>query len=170
MSRRDRDVVRRAFLQQPDGRRLYSVSDADEFTRTAAQHLRAAAARYPGDPELTDLIAELLDGSEEFARLWAAHEAAARPTPCKTFGHPLMGPVSVNCDVLDITDRDQRVVICTATPAPRRSRHSHCCPSTAPSGWTSPAEGLGPRQSDGVSEKGFLRPDRCGILRPCRRS
>ncbi|MEU0337771.1 helix-turn-helix transcriptional regulator [Streptomyces bobili] len=116
LSRRDRNVVRRAFLQQPDGRRLYSVSDADEFARTAAQHLRAAAARYPDDPELTELIAELLDGSEEFAGLWAAHEVTARPTLRKTFDHPLVGPVSVNCDVLDITDRDQRVVIYTATP------------------------------------------------------
>lgn len=116
LSRRDRNVVRRAFLPQPDGRRLYSVSDADEFARTAAHHLRAAAARYPDDPELTELIAELLDGSEEFARLWAAHEVAARPTLCKTFDHPLVGPVSVNCDVLDITDRDQRVVIYTAAP------------------------------------------------------
>lgn len=92
------------------------MSDADEFARTAAHHLRAAAARYPDDPELTELIAELLDGSEEFARLWAAHEVAARPTLCKTFDHPLVGPVSVNCDVLDITDRDQRVVIYTAAP------------------------------------------------------
>ncbi|MFD5267998.1 helix-turn-helix transcriptional regulator [Streptomyces sp. NPDC058335] len=117
LSRRDRNVVRRAFLQQPGGgRRLYSVSDADEFARTAAQHLRAAAARYPDDPELTALIAELVDGSEEFARLWAAHEVTARPTLCKTFDHPLVGPVTVNCDVLDITDRDQRVVIYTATP------------------------------------------------------
>ncbi|MFE9674223.1 helix-turn-helix transcriptional regulator [Streptomyces sp. NPDC006259] len=117
LSRRDRNVVRRAFLQQPGGgRRLYGVSDADEFARTAAQHLRAAAARYPDDPELTELIAELVDGSEEFARLWAAHEVTARPTLRKTFDHPLVGPVTVDCDVLDITDRDQRVVIYTAAP------------------------------------------------------
>jgi hypothetical protein len=92
------------------------VSDAGEFARTAAQHLRAAAARYPDSPEVSGLVAELLAGSEEFARLWAEHEVAARPTLCKTFDHPLVGPVSVDCDVLDITDRDQRVVIYTATP------------------------------------------------------
>ena len=40
----------------------------------------------------------------------------ARPTLCKTIDHPVVGPVTVNCDVLDITDRDQRVVIYTATP------------------------------------------------------
>lgn len=117
LPRRDRNLVRRAFLEPwPGGTRLYSVSDADEFARTAAQHLRGAAGRYPGDPELTALIDELLAGSAEFAELWAAHEVAARPTLCKTFDHPLVGLVTVNCDVLDITDRDQRVVVYTAAP------------------------------------------------------
>ncbi|MFJ1807863.1 MULTISPECIES: helix-turn-helix transcriptional regulator [unclassified Streptomyces] len=117
LPRRDRNLVRRAFLEpRRGGARLYGVSDVEEFARTAAQHLRAAAARYPGDPELTALISELLTGSEEFAELWAAHEVSARPTLCKTFDHPLVGPVSVDCDVLDITDRDQRVVIYTAAP------------------------------------------------------
>ncbi|MFF2013506.1 helix-turn-helix transcriptional regulator [Streptomyces sp. NPDC058195] len=117
LSRRDRNLVRRAFLgPHRHGRRLYGVSDADEFVRTSAQHLRTAAARYPDSPEVTGLVQELLAGSEEFARIWAAHDVAARPTLCKTFSHPLVGPVSVNCDVLDIADRDQRVVIYTAAP------------------------------------------------------
>lgn len=117
LPRRDRNLVRRAFLgPRPDGRRLYGVSDVDAFARSSTQQLRAAAARYPDDPELTALIEELLDGSEEFSRLWAAHEVTASPTLCKTFDHPLVGPVTVDCDVLDIADRDQRVVIYTATP------------------------------------------------------
>ncbi|MDQ0758227.1 helix-turn-helix transcriptional regulator [Streptomyces canus] len=117
LSRRDRNLVRRAFLgPHPEGRRLYGVSDAEEFAVSSVQHLRAASARYPDDPELTGLVEELLDGSEEFARLWAAHDVASRPTLCKTFDHPVVGPVAVNCDVLDIADRDQRVVIYTATP------------------------------------------------------
>ncbi|TJZ57382.1 helix-turn-helix domain-containing protein [Streptomyces piniterrae] len=117
LSRRDRNLIRRAFLgPYRDDRRLYGVSDADEFARTSAQHLRAAAARYPNDPEVTALVDELLAGSEEFAHLWAAHDVTARPTLCKTFEHPLVGRVAVNCDVLDIADRDQRVVIYTAAP------------------------------------------------------
>ncbi|WP_310726281.1 helix-turn-helix transcriptional regulator [Streptomyces sp. N2A] len=117
LSRRDRNLIRRAFLgPYRDHRRLYGVSDADEFARTSAQHLRAAAARYPHDPEVTGLVEELLAGSEEFARLWAAHDVTDRPTLCKTFAHPLVGPVTVRCDVLDIADRDQRVVIYTAAP------------------------------------------------------
>jgi transcriptional regulator with XRE-family HTH domain len=115
LSRRDRNLVRRVFLG-PQGRRLYGVSDADAFARASAQDLRATAARYPGDPEVAGLVEELLAGSEEFARLWASHDVCAEHTLCKTFSHPLVGPVTVNCDVLDITDRDQRVVIYTATP------------------------------------------------------
>lgn len=117
LSRRDRNLIRRAFLgPRVHGRRLYGVSDTDEFARSSAHDLRAAAARYPDDPEVRELVRELLDGSEEFARLWAAHDVATQPVMCKTFQHPMVGPVTVNCDVLDITDRDQRVVIYTATP------------------------------------------------------
>ncbi|MGW1208640.1 helix-turn-helix transcriptional regulator [Streptomyces sp. NPDC002499] len=115
--RRDRNLLRRAFLgPHPDGRRLYGVSDSDAFTRHSVPELRAAAARYPGDPEVTGLIDELLAGSEEFARLWADHQVDGGPTLRKTFDHPVVGRVTVNCDALDITDRDQRVVIYTATP------------------------------------------------------
>jgi len=48
--------------------------------------------------------------------LWDSHDVCAEHTLVKTFQHPLVGPVTVNCDVLGITDRDQRVVIYTATP------------------------------------------------------
>ncbi|MEU6508360.1 helix-turn-helix transcriptional regulator [Streptomyces sp. NPDC046942] len=117
LPRRDRNLARRAFLgPRPGGRRLYGVSDADAFARHAARRLRTAAARYPDDPEVTGLIRELLDGSEEFARLWAAHDVAVAPTLRKTFRHPLGGAVTVNCDALDLADRDQQVVIYTAVP------------------------------------------------------
>jgi len=115
--RRDRNLLRRVFLgPHPDGRRLYGVSDADEFASNATQRLRAVAARYPHDPEIAELIRDLHRGSARFRALWDAHEVEATPTLCKTFQHPLVGPVTVNCDVLDISDRDQRVVIYTAVP------------------------------------------------------
>ncbi|MEV0124232.1 helix-turn-helix transcriptional regulator [Streptomyces sp. NPDC050703] len=113
LPRRDRNLVRRHFLA---GSPLYGASDADTFARNAAQHLRAVAARYPADPEVTSLVADLLAGSEEFACLWAAHEVAARPVLCRTFDHPQVGPIAVHCDVLDIKDSDQRVFLYTATP------------------------------------------------------
>ncbi|MER6145003.1 helix-turn-helix transcriptional regulator [Streptomyces sparsogenes] len=119
LPRRDRNLIRRAFLgPHPDGGRLYGLSDSDtdEFARTSARRLRAVAARYPDDPEVAELVRELREGSEEFARLWDSHDVCPRPTLCKTFHHPLVGAIGVNCDVLDIADRDQQVVIYTATP------------------------------------------------------
>ncbi|MEV1319742.1 helix-turn-helix transcriptional regulator [Micromonospora arborensis] len=117
LPRRERNLVRQVFLgPHPQGRRLYGVSDADAFARVSARRLRATAARYPNDPGVTGLVDELLAGSEDFARLWASHDVGAEHTLCKTFQHPLVGPVTVNCDVLDITDRDQQVVIYTAAP------------------------------------------------------
>ncbi|MGW0586007.1 MmyB family transcriptional regulator, partial [Streptomyces sp. NPDC002920] len=89
---------------------------AAAFARTVALHLRAAAARYPDDPELTGLVRELRSGSRAFAELWAAHEVTPPPALRKTFDHPVVGVITVNCDVLDIADQDQRVVIYTAAP------------------------------------------------------
>lgn len=117
LPRCDRNLMRGAFLHpRLDGRRLYGVSDADEFARTSAQHLRVTAARYPDDPDISALIADLLAGSEEFTELWASHDVAATPTLCTTFEHPSVGPIAVSCDVLDIADRDQRVIIYTPVP------------------------------------------------------
>ena len=117
LRRRDRNLVRRVFLgPQQEGLRLYGVSDADEFARNSARRLRAAAARYPGDPELAELIRDLLAGSEQFRSLWASHDVADPPAQVKTFRHPQVGPVTVTCDVLDLADRDQRLVIYTAAP------------------------------------------------------
>jgi transcriptional regulator with XRE-family HTH domain len=114
---RDRNLARRAFLgPHSDGRRLYGVSDVEEFTRSVAVGLRAAMARYQDSPEVTGLVDELLAGSDEFTKLWESGDVEALRTLRKTFQHPLVGPVTVNCDVLDVADRDQHVVIYTADP------------------------------------------------------
>jgi transcriptional regulator with XRE-family HTH domain len=109
--RKQRNLARRAFL----GGSLWGVDDAGQFARSVARQLRATAARYPADPEVAGLISEL-GRSELFAELWAANDVRAEATLRKTFRHPMVGPVTVNCDVLDVSDRDQRVVIYTADP------------------------------------------------------
>ena len=117
LPRRDRNLARRAFLgPQERGERLYGVSDADEFARAVTAHLRTTAARYPNDPEVARLLDELVAGSPEFAELWASGDVQTVRTLRKTFQHPLVGPVTVNCDALDLTDQDQQVVIYTADP------------------------------------------------------
>lgn len=112
-SRPERNLLRRAFLG--GDRRAYSVVDGARFARSSVNHLRAVAARYPDDPELRELVADL-SANPEFTALWEAHEIAGEPTLCKTFDHPLVGRVTVNCDALAIPDHDQQVIIYTAIP------------------------------------------------------
>lgn len=116
-SRPDRNLLRRVFLgpRAADGR-VFGASGDDQFAQYSTNYLRATAARYPNDPEVQELIADLLAGSPRFAELWQAHDVAAEPTLCKSFDHPVVGPITVNCDSLTIPDRDQQLVLYTATP------------------------------------------------------
>lgn len=115
LSREERSLPRRVFL--PRGRdRLYGLVEAEAFARAMANRLRVTAAKYPDDPEVRTLVADLLAGSERFAALWASHDVVAASTFSKTFEHPVVGTVCVDCDVLGISDRDQEVVLYTAAP------------------------------------------------------
>jgi transcriptional regulator with XRE-family HTH domain len=111
----DRNLARRAFLApvQP-GATLYGISDDAEFRLGAVMQLRATLARYPTDPAVTGLIKDLRDGSPQFTRLWERHDVQAAPMLTKTFRHPVVGEITVDCDTLTLTDRDQHVVMYSA--------------------------------------------------------
>jgi transcriptional regulator with XRE-family HTH domain len=116
----DRNLARKAFLgpARPDAP-LYGISDATEFRQHVVMELRVTLARYPSDPAVTGLIEELRDGSPEFARLWERHDVQAAPVLTKTFRHPAVGDITVECDSLAISGRDQHLVLYSA---PRGSR------------------------------------------------
>ncbi|MGV9708940.1 helix-turn-helix transcriptional regulator [Streptomyces sp. NPDC003483] len=113
----DRNLARRAFLGSArPGATLYGVSDAAEFRHHVVMRLRLTLARYPSDPAVTGLVDELLDGSADFARLWERHDVQPAPMLTKTFHHPVVGEVTVDCDSLTLTDHDQYLVLYTAPP------------------------------------------------------
>ncbi|WP_349897787.1 helix-turn-helix transcriptional regulator [Parafrigoribacterium soli] len=117
---RDRNFARKAFLGVEGGRgRLYGVSDGAEFRQHAVMALRATVARYPSDPVVTGLVKELREGSDEFARLWERHDVHAAPILTKTFRHPSVGEITVDCDSLSLADRDQSLILYTAPPGSR---------------------------------------------------
>jgi transcriptional regulator with XRE-family HTH domain len=109
-----RNLARRAFLAPAPADPLYGVSDGAEFRRQVAMELRAALARYPSDPAVAGLVEELRAGSTEFARLWERRDVQTAPMLTKTFQHPAVGPITVDCDVLTLADRDQHLVLYTA--------------------------------------------------------
>jgi transcriptional regulator with XRE-family HTH domain len=108
----DRNLARKAFLDPP----LYGVSDRADFRIHVVRQLRATLARYPDDPTVTGLVQDLRDDSPDFARLWERHDVQAAPMLTKTFRHPAVGPITVDCDTLTLTDRDQHLVLYTAPP------------------------------------------------------
>jgi transcription regulator MmyB-like protein len=68
---------------------------------------------------VTGLVEELRNGSRAFARLWERHDVQAAAMLTKTFRHPVVGKVTVDCDSLTLTDRDQALVLYTAPPGSR---------------------------------------------------
>jgi transcriptional regulator with XRE-family HTH domain len=117
--RRQRNVTWQRFLGAPDPRRSrVAMSDA-ERSETAAQSvasLRATAARYPDDPTVRDLVAELRRGSPTFDELWRAGGTGAWRMTRKTIEHPSLGMITLDCDSLHVLACDQTVIVYSAEP------------------------------------------------------
>jgi transcriptional regulator with XRE-family HTH domain len=111
---RERNLARQIFLADP--RLGRGTTRIERHAREVVADLRTAMARYPGDRELSELVADLVDGSVEFARLWADHEVGVQRTMCTVIDHPRVGPLTLCCEMLTIPDRDQRLILYTAEP------------------------------------------------------
>ncbi|WP_040743238.1 helix-turn-helix transcriptional regulator [Nocardia tenerifensis] len=111
-----RNIIRECFLGAEPGRvRLRP----EEFRMVAAYGvgtLRSAKARYPADPDLDRLIAELRSRSGEFEQLWHERPSAQWRSATKTIAHPELGPMLLDCDTLLVPDADQTVVVYSAAP------------------------------------------------------
>ena len=112
---RDRNVVRWLF-ERPDDDPHWDDEQSRCFVESSLADLRAALARYPGDPGITGLVTELLGTSRRFAAMWAEHKVAVRRTIRKTVDHPELGHLELECQILYQQDSDQRLVIYTAPP------------------------------------------------------
>ena len=113
--RHERNLLRLFFLA-PDALPSFPEEDRDEHARAHVAHLRAVAASRPDDPEPAALVAELLVGSDEFARIWAQHDVAVRRKATKRFQHPLVGLLELDCEILLSHEHHQLLVVHTARP------------------------------------------------------
>jgi transcriptional regulator with XRE-family HTH domain len=113
--RRDRNLIRRFFLPDAATRRSGLADDSD-FGGHAVARLRSAAARYPDDPDIRALVAELRKASAEFAGGWESHQVHTPHHLPKTMNHPVVGNLVLHCDALVVPEQDQHVVIYTAEP------------------------------------------------------
>lgn len=104
-------------LVGPPGRVRHSEESRREFEAAMVADLRAAASRYPHDPRLRRLVADLRAHSPRFVELWdsgavAHHRGAQR----KIIDHPDVGTLTLDCDVLTVAGTDLRIIVYTAEP------------------------------------------------------
>ena len=89
--------------------------DWNDAARTAVAALHMEAARDPGAPELADLVGELAVAHPEFRTWWAAHEVTTAGYGTKHYRHPVVGELTLDCDMWDSPDGSgQRLMVLTA--------------------------------------------------------
>lgn len=104
------------WFTDPDARRPYPPDEQRQLSRVYAAGLRELVAlRGPGS-RAARLAGLLLEGSDEFAGLWAAHDVGLRPPEVKRFDHPEVGRLELSCQTLLDPDQSHRLLVYTAVP------------------------------------------------------
>jgi transcriptional regulator with XRE-family HTH domain len=116
--RHERNITWQRFLGDAEdrehGRVAMTVAENQETDAQSVGTLRATAARYPRDPGVRRLVAELQRKSPRFAELW--REGATGPWRMvrKTIEHPAIGLITLDCESLHLPDGDQTMIVYSA--------------------------------------------------------
>ncbi|MEU6481926.1 helix-turn-helix transcriptional regulator [Streptomyces sp. NPDC047017] len=110
----ERNWARLVFLS-PGYRELYI--DWEQKAVDVVRALRMEAGCYPEDPRLSALVGELSVKSEDFRRLWAAHEVREKGHGVKRLRHPLAGELTLRYETFKLADdADQSLIVYHAEP------------------------------------------------------
>ena len=96
------NLLRFIFLT-PSARTL--ICDWEARARRVAAEFRAACSAHFNDPTLHALIAELREGSREFAQFWEQHGVLGREGGERTFNHPRDGFVRYEQVTFDLASQ-----------------------------------------------------------------
>lgn len=108
------NLARFAFMD-PRAREFYP--DWEGAANVAVALMRTEAARVPHDRGLSDLVGELSTRSEDFRVRWASHNVRLHQAGTKTFHHPVVGDLTLNYDVMDLSaDAGLSLTAYTAEP------------------------------------------------------
>ncbi|MEU0549691.1 helix-turn-helix transcriptional regulator [Micromonospora sp. NPDC005979] len=118
----DRRYVAYRYFTDPTIRDLHGPDEWQRHARQQVADLRAVAGRRAGDPVVTGLIGRLRAASDDFRRLWAEHEVAVRRADRKTFRHPRVGLITMDCETLVTPDLGQQLLVLTPADAEAREK------------------------------------------------
>lgn len=110
-----RSVVYRWFTD-PSARDVYPNEDHDMLSRAFTADLRTTLAKHGPGSRPAEVADALLAESEEFARLWAAHEVSGSHQFEKRLQHPDVGVMTLQCQILQDQEQNQGLLILTASP------------------------------------------------------
>jgi transcriptional regulator with XRE-family HTH domain len=111
---RDRNTLLRHFTGRPT-RVRHTPDEERAFEVSLVADLRASTGRYPHDPDLAALVADL-GRIEGFAALWSRQLVAGHQQSHKVVVHPEVGEVDIDCDTLTTQGTDLRVLVFTPHP------------------------------------------------------
>lgn len=105
---RERNWARLVFLK-PEYRELFTPWEQKAADMVA--YLRMNAGCHPDDPRLSALVGELSVKSEEFRRLWAAHDVKEKNYGVKQLRHPLVGDLTLNFETFPLADGTEQLLV-----------------------------------------------------------
>jgi hypothetical protein len=111
-----RSLVYRWFTE-PATRLIHHPEERPRIARSCVASIRAVHGRSENDPEVRQLVAALMTESAEFVELWERHEVANRMETHKRFIHPVVGPLTLDCQNLSGENLSERLVVFTAVTA-----------------------------------------------------
>jgi len=111
---RGRPNLARTFFLAPQGRDLYA--EPEQMARQMVGFLRYSSGLHPDDPELSCLVGELVQRSDEFATLWAKHPILDCGHGVKKFQHPLVGRLDLSYEAMSLPESSHRMVLYHADP------------------------------------------------------
>ncbi|MEK8110547.1 transcriptional regulator [Micromonospora sp. M12] len=114
----ERNLARALFGDGPAHAALHNTHSAngpEAFPAAIVADLKDVVSRYPSDAGLNALVTGLRNTSELFADLWTSVSAAAHASERKIIHHPMVGELTLDCDVLTVPGADLRLVTYTTT-------------------------------------------------------
>ncbi|MER5217879.1 helix-turn-helix transcriptional regulator [Streptomyces sp. NPDC002838] len=118
----DRRYVVYRWFTDPAARAVCPPEEQEHQARQLVADLRAAVGRRSDDPTVAGLVDRLRATSADFRRLWAEHEVAVRRAARKTFLHPRVGRLLMDCETLVTPDQGQQLLVLTPADAEARER------------------------------------------------
>ncbi len=97
-----------------------STSTGTSVASDLVAHLRSEAGQNSYDRALTDLVGELSTRSDQFRKLWAAHNVRFHRTGTKRIHHPIVGEMELNFEAMALAaDVGLALNVYTAEPGSR---------------------------------------------------